>query len=78
MKFAMFRLGRGERLDCDDCGNPTKGGKGAFVYFMEATRSDPPSIGKVLCKECMDRTKKECEGTDVEVIIVGEEENDGL
>ena len=76
MKFATFRLEKGERLNCNNCGTPVKGGKDVVVYFQEATRSDPPSIGKVLCKECMDKIKKEHVGTDIKIIIVGEDEND--
>ena len=73
MKFATFRLEKGECLNCNDCGKPVRGGKGAVVYFMEATRSDPPAIGKVLCKECMDTKKKELKDTDIQLIIIGEE-----
>lgn len=49
MRFAVFRLEKGERLKCNECNALVKGGKNVIVYFQEATRSDPPSIGKVLC-----------------------------
>jgi hypothetical protein len=75
MRFAVFRLEKGERLKCNECNEFVKGEKGmrAWVYFQEATRSDPPSIGKVLCPKCMQIQKDRAEGTDVKIIIVGEE-----
>jgi hypothetical protein len=78
MRFATFRLEKGECLKRNDCLRLIKGGKDVVVYFQEAIRSDPPAIGKILCKECMDITKKELKGTDIQLIIVGEEENDKL
>lgn len=73
MKFAVFRLEGGERLKCNECGTLVKGGKDAKVYLQEATRSDSPSIGKVLCNKCMWIQKDRAEGTDIKIIIVGEE-----
>lgn len=73
MRFAVFRLEKGERLKCNECNALVKGGKNVIVYFQEATRSDPPSIGKVLCPKCMQIQKDRADGIDVKVIIVGEE-----
>lgn len=70
MKFAEFTLRKGERLICDDCNTIIKGILGkTMVYLQEATRSDPPAVGKVLCVNCMEKLKKD---TDIKVIIVNE------
>jgi hypothetical protein len=75
MKFAVFNLGQGERLKCNICGTMVKGvKKQTKIYLREATRADPPAIGEVVCKECLEKKKVELEGSGIEIFVVNEDE----